>query len=335
MIGDDILLDEPEIVKELREAERLGQLKYQTQNTQMEIQISEESIFDTRRDAIEIVDDKFHWNPENSELMELKTGVKGLLGFNTFQYRDSYLGRRFNSRMRANKFDNYYDYWNLLKADYGEQVKLIDALTINVTEFFRDRPVFEVFRNEVIPSILARKHDKIRVWSAGSADGKEAYSIAMIFLEILGEQNARERVEIISTDIDQDCLNQATQGVYNSRPGIIQADIEKQLEFIGNLDRYFEVNGEIFSVKPCLKEMVNFQYHDLISDPKKDNIDIIFCRNVVIYFTKELKKVLYRDFLNALNPGGYLIMGKTEVLLGENRGLFKTFNAKERIFIKE
>ena len=301
-------------------------------NIQMKIQKSDKSIYDPFDG---IVDTTFQWNSENYGLMELKSNVENLLGFNTFQYRDNYLTRRFNSRMRAYKIDNYFDYWTVLKDDEREQDKLVNALTINVTEFFRDNPVYETFRTDVIPNILARKQGKIRVWSAGCSDGKEAYSIAMIFIDALGEQKARDRVEIISTDIDKDCLHQASSGLYISKPNIYQADIKQQLKFINNSERYFDITNDIYSIKSCVKDIVKFQYHDLISSKKKENFDVIFCRNVVIYFTKEFKNLLYENFHNALNSEGYLIMGKTEILLGESRKLFKSFNPEERIFIKK
>jgi chemotaxis protein methyltransferase CheR len=266
---------------------------------------------------------------------DLKTNVKNLLDFNTFQYKDTYLGRRFDSRLRAFHLDSYHAYWDILRNDSAEQERLLKDLTINVTEFFRDNPVYDVFKKEIVTNVLNQNPGKIRIWSAGSSDGKEAYSIAMIFTEALHGHNVKNRVEIIGTDIDKDCLNHATNGVYESRAGIVQTDIAKQVSFIKNTEQYFEIGENTFHVKPHIKELVNFQYHDLISGLKKKNFDIIFCRNVVIYFTRELQDVLYKDFYNALKPGGYFIMGKTETLIGESKDLFKPYNLRERIFTKE
>jgi chemotaxis protein methyltransferase CheR len=166
---------------------------------------------------------------DDREFKELKKGVKNLLGFNTFQYKDTYLGRRFNSRLRAYHIDNYHAYWEILKNDKLEQERLLKDLTINVTEFFRDNPVYEVFKDEILPDVIKKKQGKIRIWSAGSSDGKEAYSIAMIAINALGEQQALKKIEIIGTDIDKDCLQSATTGIYESRPGVIQTDVQKQL----------------------------------------------------------------------------------------------------------
>ncbi|MEM0492966.1 MAG: protein-glutamate O-methyltransferase CheR [Candidatus Thermoplasmatota archaeon] len=263
---------------------------------------------------------------------QLKQNVKELLNFNTFQYKDTFLGRRFSARLRALHIDNYHDYIEILKKDKKEQEKLLQELTINVTEFFRDTTVWDTLKNDVIPLLLREKTGRIKIWSAGSSDGKEAYSIAMIFSEVTN--NNTNRAEIIGTDIDRDCLNEANLGEYVSHPGLTQTDIKRQLQFIGNPERFFDVNGNIYRVKPLLKTMTHFQYHDLISDPKKHGFDLILCRNVVIYFTRDLQEVLYKDFYNALNPGGFFVMGKTETLVGEARELFIPYNLKERIFRK-
>jgi chemotaxis protein methyltransferase CheR len=270
----------------------------------------------------------------NKDFEQLKYNVKELLNFNTFQYKDTYLGRRFASRLRALHLDTYHDYWEILKKDINEQEKLLQELTINVTEFFRDSPVWDVISSDVLPTILKEKQGKIRVWSAGSSDGKEAYSIAMMCAKILGENELFNKVEIIGTDIDRDCINHAAGGKYISRPGLIQTDIKKQLSFIVTPEKFFDITGDVFQVRHTIKKIVNFEYHDLISGSKKHNYDIILCRNVVIYFTRQLQEVLYKDFYDALNHGGFFIMGKTETLVGEARNLFIPYNLKERIFRK-
>lgn len=270
----------------------------------------------------------------DKDFEELKQGVKDILGFNSFQYKDTFLGRRFNARLRALHLDNYHAYWELLKRDTVEQEKLLQELTINVTEFFRDAPVYQFVQQDIIPTVLQNKPGKIRVWSAGSSDGKEAYSIAMIFIDALRGTNPFNRVEIVGSDIDRECLQEATAGVYTSRPGITQTDIAQQIRFISNPERFFTITGNLYTIKPGVKSFVRFEYHDLISGPKKKNFDIIFCRNVVIYFTRQLQEVLYKDFYNALNPGGFFVMGKTETLVGESRDVFIPYNLKERIFRK-
>ena len=265
---------------------------------------------------------------------ELKLGVKKLIGFNTFQYKDSFLKRRFDARLKTHYLDAYHDYWTLLKKDKAEQEQLLKDLTINVTEFFRDAQMYNVFKQQVVPEVIGNEN-KLRIWSAGSSDGKEVYSIAMIMLGILGIQEASKRVEILGTDIDQECLQWAEEGVYESRPVLEQTDIAKQLTFISHPKDYFWINGDTYTAKPRLKQLVHFEYHDLISGPKKYQFDVIFCRNVVIYFTRELQEILYKDFYNALKSGGYLVMGRTETLVGDTKNLFFPHESKEHIFIKK
>jgi len=265
---------------------------------------------------------------------ELKSGIKRLLHFNAFEYKNSYLKRRFDVRLNVCHLDNYREYWKLLNEDKAEQEQLLKDLTINVTEFFRDAQMYNVFKQQIVPEVIDNK-DKLRIWSAGSSDGKEVYSIAMIMLEILGLQEASKRVEILGTDIDQECLQRAEEGVYESKPVLEQTDIAKQLTFINQSKDYFWINGDTYTAKPCLKQLVHFEYHDLISGPKKHQFDIIFCRNVVIYFTRELQEILYKDFYNALNSGGYLVMGRTETLVGDTKNLFLSHESKEHIFIKK
>lgn len=264
---------------------------------------------------------------------ELKKGVKSLLGFNTDQYKNTYLGRRFNARLRAYDLDSYHEYWDILKNDEKEQERLLNDLTINVTEFFRDQSVYRFLYEDVLPALIDKKH-RIRVWSAGSSDGKEAYSVAMIFYELLGEKIARSRVTIVATDIDKDCLDRARSGCYVSRGGITQTDVSKQLSLLSDPSEFFDIEGDTYVIKPELKNLVSFQYHDLISGPKKQNFDIILCRNVVIYFNRGLQEVLYMDFYDALNQGGFFVMGKTETLIGKARGLFQTYDSRERVFQK-
>jgi chemotaxis protein methyltransferase CheR len=269
------------------------------------------------------------------DFYQLKNNVKKLLGFNSEQYKNTYLNRRFQSRLRVHKLDSFNEYWDFLKHDKQEQEILQKDLTINVTEFFRDNTVYEELQKNVLPKVLEQNSNrKIRIWSAGSSDGKEAYSIAIICSKLLKNDDLKKRVEIIGTDIDRDSLRNASNGIYSSRPGIQQTDISKQLKFLKNPNKYFDFEENTYRVKPEIKQLVRFAHHDLISDRKKRNFDIIFCRNVVIYFTRELQTTLYKDFYDALNHGGYFVMGKTETLIGESRELFEPFNSRERIFVK-
>ena len=176
----------------------------------------------------------------------LKIHVQNLLGFNTLQYKDSYLRRRFDSRLRLLNLDSYHDYWEILRKDQEEQKHLLDELTINVTEFFRDNSVYAILQDEIFPQLIKQKTGKILIWSAGCSDGKEAYSIAMIAIKKLGKDKALDRVEILATDIDKNCLDRGIKGVYKSKPGLSQTDIARQLMFIGKPKYFFDIDGDIY-----------------------------------------------------------------------------------------
>ncbi|RLF58856.1 MAG: protein-glutamate O-methyltransferase CheR [Thermoplasmata archaeon] len=270
----------------------------------------------------------------SKDFHELKENITKILDFNSFQYNDSYLARRFKSRLNHFKIDTYHEYWGLLKEDLEEQQKLRKELTVNVTEFFRDHTTFNTLQNEVIPEVINQNNDNIRIWSAGSSDGREAYSIAMLFIEKMGEQQAKRKLKIIGTDIDKDCLEYARKGTYSGKSGYGQMDVGDQLGYFKSYKKYVDINDGSYTFKPAVREIVNFEFHDLISGRKKSNFDIIFCRNVVIYFNRELKNTLYMDFYNALKPGGKLILGKSETLLGDAMQQFKKYKPVERIYLK-
>ena len=141
-------------------------------------------------------------------------------------------------------------------------------------------------------------------------------------------------VSIIGSDIDRESLDHARKGQYISKTGVTQTDIKKQLTFLKNPESYFTIQDNVYSMKPDIKQFVQFENYDLISGRKKFNFDLILCRNVVIYFNRALQEILYQDFYNALNNNGFFFMGKTETLIGEARNLFAPYNTKERIFRK-
>ena len=222
-----------------------------------------------------------------NDFYELKRGVKQLLDFNTGQYKDTYLGRRFNARMRAYNLTTYQEYWEYLKKSIDEQHRLRDDLTINVTEFFRDNSVYDELQKNILPALISEK-EKIRIWSAGSSDGKEAYSLAILMTKLLGEQQVRQRVSILGSDIDRASLEHARAAAYQSRSGVTQTDVQKQLKFLQNPASYFDIQDDMYYVKPAIKTLVTFENYDLISGRKKHNFDLILCRNVVIYFNLSL-----------------------------------------------
>ncbi|AFV24798.1 MCP methyltransferase [Methanolobus psychrophilus R15] len=267
---------------------------------------------------------------EDADFAMLKNVIKDKLGFNCEYYKDSHFKRRIDVRLRASGSKNYGDYVKLLKENDGERVILMDTLTVNVTNFFRNTEVYDIVEKEVLPAVIKSKGSSplksIKIWSAGCSIGVEAYSIAMLLDHILGANIKRYNISITGTDIDKASLQQAQQGIYS--------DIEMKDVGPAFLKKYFVQQGNQYHVIDSLKKMTHFKSHDMISGPKIKGFDIIFCRNVTIYFEKELQEKLYMDFYDGLNENGFFVMGKTETLLGPSKDRFKPFNAKERIYCK-
>ncbi|WP_406671221.1 protein-glutamate O-methyltransferase CheR [Methanolobus sp. ZRKC4] len=260
----------------------------------------------------------------------LKTLIQRKLGFNCEQYKDTHFKRRLDVRLRATNSKTYKDYVKLLQSSNTEYPELLETLTVNVTNFFRNSEVYDIIEEEVFPAVIKSKstglNKSIKIWSAGCSIGVEAYSIAMLFHHILGNSIKRYNITITGTDIDKASLQHAQQGVYNETE---MKDVRPAF-----LNKYFTREENNYIISDELKKIAQFKKQDLISGPKMNGFDAVFCRNVTIYFQKELQEQLYMDFYSALGKDGFFVMGKTETLIGPSKDLFKSFNAKERIYAK-
>jgi chemotaxis protein methyltransferase CheR len=248
-------------------------------------------------------------------------------GLKIDQYKTNYLQRRIAVRMRANKVASYNDYLKVLDRSPKEYDLLLKDLTINVTEFFRDQNTFRALKESILPKLILakRQHSQwiIRAWCAGCASGEEPYSLAMLFHLTLGKDISNWLVRIYGTDIDQPSLEKARKGEY-----------ERIASFEGReLREYFEFDGR-YKLRNEIRTMVKFYNYDLISKGWFRHFDLILCRNVLIYFSRDLQEELLYYFHQSLNKDGYLILGKTESLVGKARGLFHSANAKECIYQK-
>jgi chemotaxis protein methyltransferase CheR len=260
---------------------------------------------------------------------KLKKKVIKDLGFQTQHYGDTHLRRRFRTRMRAVGVKTHIEYIRFLERHPTEYSKLLNALTVNVTGWFRNPGVFEALKKRVIPDVIktgkAKNRTSMRLWSIGCSDGKEPYSLAMCVKEVLKEGEDFQ-VTIFAWDIDEAMLKKARYGVYK------QGDL-KGLDS-RRIKRYFiEENGR-YRVRPNIKSMVKFEKKDLNIDKKRTGVDIIMCRNVVIYLNKPRKADLYQELYQCLRPNGYFVMGKSETLIGHARDLFKAVDNKNRIYQK-
>lgn len=251
-------------------------------------------------------------------------------GFRCSSYKDKCLRRRVAVRMRAKGTSSYSDYADILDADVHEYDRLHRVLTINVTKFFRNWETYAVLEQQVIPELWERGDPGIRIWSAGCASGEEAYSIAILMHQHADATESVPRldaVSIIGTDIDGQCVGDAERGVYSETalgetPQALRA-------------RYFALDGGKRRVVPRVKRLVAFEQADLLqASPPLDPVHLILCRNVIIYFQRDAQEALLREFHRILAPGGFLVLGKVETLLGGVRGLFSPVSARERVFRK-
>lgn len=261
----------------------------------------------------------------------LKRVITESTGFNCEQYKEAHFRRRINVRVRATNSESYEEYLKLLKKNSVEYEDLITALTINVSEFFRNPETFGVIEKEVIPSLIKSRSNSlvksIRIWSAGCATGEEAYSLAVLLHRVLGRDFDRYRISIIGTDIDNLSLKKARKGVYREN---VLKNVDASIR-----ESYFVRQGETYQVSDQLKSMIRFKRHDMISESNASHFDLIICRNVMIYFKKEIQEQLQLNFHQALNRGGFFVIGKAETLLGIASNRFKPYNTRERLYIKK
>ena len=252
-------------------------------------------------------------------------------GFNSSYYRDSYVNRRIEIRMKKSARKTPCEYLNFLKDSREELQELVDCLGVNVTSFFRDKKPFDVMKKLVFPVIAeyAAKNggNPVKIWSAACATGEEPYSIAISAVESVGlEIKSGLKVQITATDIDEKALLAAAKGEYTFKN---MGGMDEKL-----IKRYFKHIGDKYVVNEKIKNMVAFSKLDIISGIQQDHFDLISCRNMLIYINMGLQKELFEKFHSALNPDGFLIIGKTEVLpFGMHRN-FKTIDAGERIYQK-
>jgi chemotaxis protein methyltransferase CheR len=262
---------------------------------------------------------------DDEELEKLKRKIEKDRGFNCQFYKEKCLRRRIAVRMRARGQRSFAEYGALLDRDPAEYDHLLDTLTINVTKFFRNLETWQAVEQQVLPTLFEGR-DPVRVWSAGSASGEEAYTASILMREWLERERRSgeaSRIQITGTDIDRRSLDSARRAEY---PELSMAETPKAV-----LDRWFSA-GPPFALRPEARPGVSFERRDLISGQPLTGQNLIFCRNVVIYFDRDIQERLFKQFYDSLAPGGFLVMGKVETLIGEARLLFRPVNNRERIF---
>ena len=264
---------------------------------------------------------------DDTPLDVLLAHLKRTRGVDFTGYKRTSLERRIRKRMDAVGVADYSAYLDYLEVHPDEFPALFDTILINVTGFFRDPTAWQFYAEEVVPRLLEALAPEapIRVWCAGCASGEETYTTAMVLAEALGEDAYMERVKIYATEVDEDALNQARQASYSAEAvDAVPAPL---------LKRYFEPGGQRFTFRKDLRRSVIFGRNDLTQDAPISRIDLLTCRNTLMYFNAETQARILGRFHFALNPWGYLFLGTPEMLI-THADLFRPVNLKRRVFAK-
>ncbi len=239
-------------------------------------------------------------------------------------YKPSTISRRIERRMTVNQISDFDEYVRYLSNFPGEVMALYREMLIGVTSFFRDKEAMEELRTTILPMLLKRVQDReIRCWVAGCSTGEEPYTLAIIFKELMEEHKVSRDIKIFATDIDREAIIKAGSGIY---PESIAADLPQPL-----LSKYFYHKGDSFHITRMIREMVVFAQHNLVNDPPFTNIDLISCRNLLIYLQPVLQSKALAMFNFSLNSHGILFLGKSETT-GEMSDYFKPLHQQFRIY---
>jgi chemotaxis protein methyltransferase CheR len=266
--------------------------------------------------------------------LDLAAGVGAVVekalqrGVDLRQYKENFLRRRLDIRLKARGISDYLQYARILESEPAEFHALMATFSINVTEFFRDVDFYNAFYSHIIPDLHHRTGSgEVRVWSAGCASGEEPYTIAITFAEAaesLGSFSGR----IIATDLSAKAVEFARQGIYNAArlenlPGELLSKHFTRLP-----DGRYQVSGR-------LRAMVDFDVGNLSTMAAPRQLDAVFCRNVLMYFDKEMQLRILTKFHRSLKDGGYFILGQSEAVMGESSALFEAVMPRERIYRKK
>ncbi|BAI75817.1 chemotaxis protein methyltransferase (plasmid) [Azospirillum sp. B510] len=258
-------------------------------------------------------------------LAQIIAVIRSVTGVDFSHYKLATLLRRIERRMQGAGLDSMEDYAALLRRNSAETVTLYKEMLIGVTRFFRDEAAFRVLADRVIPGLLANRSptDMIRVWVCGCASGEEAYSLAILFAEAQERLGRSVDVKIFATDIDQDSIELASLGEYG---GAIVEDVSPE-----RLSRFFTTRGDGYVVSRDIRRMVVFAAHNIMRDPPFTKIDLLSCRNLLIYMDQPLQRKVLSLFQYALRQSGFLFLGTSETL-GDLQSDFHTVDSRNKVF---
>lgn len=263
---------------------------------------------------------------EQIVLQKIFTQIRSHTNRDFSRYKISTIMRRLQRRMQLFHVEKLSDYLNLLRKEPEEVKKLAEDFLITVTNFFRDKEVYEYLEKEVIPGLFANKDadQQVRVWSVGCATGEEAYSITMLLLEAAKNKFPTPSIQVFASDLHERSLGMAREGFY---PGDVEVDVDEQ-----RLRQFFHKEDGGYRIKKEVREHVIFTPHNLLSDPPFSKLDLVICRNLLIYLKRNVQKDVFDLFHYSLNKDGILALGTSEAV--ESSALYKTLSKEYSIYKK-
>ena len=233
----------------------------------------------------------------------LKKAVFELTSIDLDAYKEKQMKRRIDTLISKNGIVGYENYVQLLKKDRVKFEEFVNYLTINVSEFYRNRDQWEILDKEIIPDLIHKFGMRLKIWSAACSTGDEPYSLVMA----LSRHIPLSQIKIFATDIDKQVIEKAKIGLYSEKSlAAVPADLKK---------KYFTKIGASYQISDEIKKCVEFKQHNLLKDQYPSDCNMIVCRNVLIYFTEEAKEEVFRKFSNHIKSGGYLFIGSTEQII--------------------
>ncbi len=238
----------------------------------------------------------------NWEYKNFTDAILQLTSIDLASYNERQMKRRINSFMSRNKYQNYHDFYQAVVIDKEIRNKFINFITINVTEFFRNPAQWDKLKIDIIPK-WTELRQPMKIWSSACSTGEEPYSLVMLLNQFMD----LDSIKVLATDIDDGAIAKAQQGVYTS----------KNLKNIPDeyIFKYFDYKDDEYYIKDRVKKCVEFKKLNLLADPYPQRCNLILCRNVMIYFTMDVKEQMYKRFYDSLLPGGVLFLGNTEQII--------------------
>jgi len=240
--------------------------------------------------------------------------MKKKIGIDLTYYKEAQMKRRLTSLREKRGFATFKDFFQAIEKDEKLYTELLDRITINVSEFFRNQNRWKVLEEKVIPLLPGTNHKKIKCWSSACSTGEEPYTLSII----LQQSFPTVRADIVASDIDEGALKKAKKGIYSDRS---MKEVPQNI-----LKKYFKLENQLYYLVPEIKKQVSFRKIDLLVDDFDGDYDLIICRNVMIYFTEEAKHLLYNKFSKALKPGGVLFVGSTEQIFNPKQYQLETLD---------